>query len=222
VKGNLFLKQTADNQKDLYNSLVEKKCANSYELLKDKYNCDEIIDNQYKLIDGKSNQRLLKIFNGLSEINLLNKLKFIRAQYRDADLLFKWINDPQVRAQSLSTNIITYEEHKNWFAKKLTDKNCYLYIVYKNNLPVGMIRFDVHGNECTISYLVDRSERGKGIGFLVINEGIKQFKNDSYFKGSLKATVKNTNAASLKIFENAGFEKENNNADLIHFKKIVA
>ena len=69
VKGNLFLKQTADNQKYLYNSLIEKKCANSYGLLKDKYNCDEIIDNQYKLIDGKSNLRLQKIFNNLSEIH---------------------------------------------------------------------------------------------------------------------------------------------------------
>jgi hypothetical protein len=34
--------------------------------------------------------------------------------------------------------------------------------------------------------------------------------------------VKNTNAASLKIFENAGFEKENENTNLVHFKKLVA
>ncbi len=222
VKGNLFLKQTADNQKDLYNSLIEKRCAYSYELLKDQNNSNEIISNQYKLIDGKSNQRLQKMFNDLSEIHSSGKLKFVRAKNKDADLLFEWINDPQVRAQSLSTNIITYEVHKNWFSKKMADKNCYLYIVYNSNVPAGMIRFDVYNNESTISYLVDKLQRGKGIGFLIINEGIKQFKNDSHFIGCLKATVKNTNIASLKIFENTGFEKENDNANLVHFKKLVA
>jgi UDP-2,4-diacetamido-2,4,6-trideoxy-beta-L-altropyranose hydrolase len=222
AKGNLYLKQTADNQKDLYNSLIKKKCAYPYELLKDQNNSNEIISNQYKLIDGKSNKLLQKIFNDLSEIHSSGKLKFVRAKNKDVNLLFEWVNDPEVRAQSLSSNNITYEVHKNWFSKKLADKNCYLYIVYNSNVPAGMIRFDVYNNESTISYLVDKLQRGRGIGSLVINEGIKQFKNDSHFTGCLKATVKNTNTASLKIFENAGFEKENDNANLIHFKKLVA
>ena len=48
VKGNLFLKHTADNQKDLYNSLIKKKCAYTFELLKRKYICRmKLADNQY-------------------------------------------------------------------------------------------------------------------------------------------------------------------------------
>jgi UDP-2,4-diacetamido-2,4,6-trideoxy-beta-L-altropyranose hydrolase len=66
VKGNLFLKQTADNQKDLYKSLLEKECSFSYELLKGNYDSCKNISNQYSFIDGKSDIRLLEIFSKVS------------------------------------------------------------------------------------------------------------------------------------------------------------
>ncbi|MEP6681998.1 MAG: UDP-2,4-diacetamido-2,4,6-trideoxy-beta-L-altropyranose hydrolase [Parafilimonas sp.] len=223
IKGNLFLKCIADNQETIYKSLIEKKCAHPYELIKSNHYSNEIIRNQNNLIDGRSNERLVKIFSQLIYTNKKNCLKFYRAKHEDAGLLFEWINDPEVRAQSLSTNIITYDEHTKWFEKKLADKNCYLYIAYNKNLPAGMIRFDLYDTECAISYLVNKSERGKGIGLLIINYGIEQFKKDSHFKGFIKvnAVVKKTNKPSLKIFERSGFEKKNKNADLINFKKII-
>ena len=150
-----------------------------------------------------------------------NDLKFERAQQKDADLLFKWINDASVRAQSLSNHIITHTEHTSWFSKKLEDKNCYLYIVHKNDKPVGMIRFDVNDDECMISYLVDAVQRGEGVGAEIINKGIKKFVNESTFRGVICATVKTSNPASIKIFKRQGFERENDNNDLIYFKKLV-
>jgi UDP-2,4-diacetamido-2,4,6-trideoxy-beta-L-altropyranose hydrolase len=65
VKGNLFLLQTADNQVHLYKSLIEKKCAYPFELLNDNYTCCSNIQNQYALIDGKSDKRILEIFSRL-------------------------------------------------------------------------------------------------------------------------------------------------------------
>src|SRR6266496_4037655 len=64
-KGNLFLLATANNQSNLYNSLIEKKCAYPFELLNDNYNSDAVIQNQYALIDGKSREHILKIFTHL-------------------------------------------------------------------------------------------------------------------------------------------------------------
>lgn len=218
VKGNLFLKCIADNQKEMYASLIEKNSAYSFEKINEKIFSTDNICNQHALIDGKSRWRLKKIFYELSSAN---EIVFRKAKPDMADLLFNWINDPEVRTQSLLTKPISYAEHSNWFTKKIADKNCYLYIVYNSSLPIGMIRFDINYNSCTISYLVDKSQRGKGIGTSIIKLGIEQFKNDSNFKGFLKAVVKNINIASLKIFDKCGFERENTEGELVFFKVNV-
>jgi RimJ/RimL family protein N-acetyltransferase len=150
-----------------------------------------------------------------------SELYFRKAVDNDAELLFTWINDSEARVQSLSTNYISYTEHINWFSKKLLDNNCYLYIAYKDRVPVGMIRFDVDNDLCSISYLVDKIQRGKGIGSSIVYAGIRQFKKDSNFTGLLTAVVKSINDASLKIFEKFGFEKETGPAGLINFKKLI-
>ena len=150
-----------------------------------------------------------------------SKLSFVRATGKDVDILFEWTNDPTVREQSLSNHTISHEEHINWFANKLTDKNCYLYIVYKNEMPAGMIRFDVQDNKCTLSYLVDKSQRGKGIGTEITKQGIKKFLNESAFCGVISAVVKASNISSIKIFEKEKFERDDDNKNLIHFKKLV-
>ena len=149
-------------------------------------------------------------------------IEFKKAERKDVDLLFNWINDPEVRAQSLSTDSISYTEHTNWFNKKLVDKNCYLYIVLKEKIPIGMVRFDVNSSECTISYLVEASHRGKGFGTSNINKGLEKFIGETNFKGEVKAIVKKTNKASIKIFEKAGFKNENIVGNLIHFKKMYS
>lgn len=148
-------------------------------------------------------------------------LLFRKAQKEDVDILFKWANDPKVRAQSLSSDSITYEDHTKWFTGKLSNVNCFLYIAIKNDIPVGMIRFDVNNNESTISYLVDEAERGKGTGSAIISEGIEKFILQSGFHGKMLAVVKVFNTPSIKIFEKFKFEKENINKDLIRFKRPV-
>ena len=67
VKGNLFLKLTAENQKNIYHSLIQKKCAYAFEEIKQRDFNNDIISNQYNLIDGKSKERLLKIVNNLAK-----------------------------------------------------------------------------------------------------------------------------------------------------------
>ena len=219
ARGNLFLKCIADNQKDIYQSLIDMKAAYAFEEIEYQYNNTSIINNQYKLIDGRSADRLLKIFKGLANSN--ESIIFKRVMPEDVDLLFNWINDPEVRAQSLSSHSIQYSEHINWFSKKLSDKNCFLYVAYKNQQPVGMLRFDVSANNCMISYLVDNLQRGKNIGTSIIREGLKHFMNESSFQGVLEAAVKKINIPSIKIFEKAGFEINSVEEDLIHFKKSI-
>lgn len=142
-----------------------------------------------------------------------------KAEAKDIDLLFEWINDAEVRAQSLSSKKIFYADHIKWFSKKLSDSNCYLYIAYANDLPYGMIRFDINANTATISYLVDRNQRGKGVGSAIVAQGLKKFLSEASFHGTIHAHVKASNSASIKIFERLRFDKEKKNEDLIDFKK---
>jgi UDP-2,4-diacetamido-2,4,6-trideoxy-beta-L-altropyranose hydrolase len=65
IRGNLFLIHTAGNQSHLYMALIEKKCAWPYAFLFDHYNSSDTIHNQHALIDGKSDERILKIFADL-------------------------------------------------------------------------------------------------------------------------------------------------------------
>ena len=142
-----------------------------------------------------------------------------RAEEKDRDLLFNWRNDFAVREQSLSSEKIAYEDHVQWFSKKMNDSNCYLYIGYLNDIPVGMIRFDVDRNTSVINYLVDKLQRGKGIGTAMVTNGLNKFLNDSLFKGIITAIVKISNPASSKIFESLKFEKESIMENEIRFKK---
>lgn len=65
VKGKLFLMCIADNQKEIYHSLIKKICAFPFENLQQNFNSNKNIYNQYKLIDGKSKERLIKLFKDL-------------------------------------------------------------------------------------------------------------------------------------------------------------
>lgn len=67
VKGNLFLEQTAENQKYLYKALIEKTCAYPFASLKDCFYVTDNITNQHNLIDGKSSEKLRNIFSSLKK-----------------------------------------------------------------------------------------------------------------------------------------------------------
>ena len=51
-----------------------------------------------------------------------------KAGWGDADLLFAWANDKDVRKNSFSERQITYEEHKSWFRKKILDRDTQVYL----------------------------------------------------------------------------------------------
>ncbi|MGN6617972.1 MAG: GNAT family N-acetyltransferase [Ilyomonas sp.] len=150
-------------------------------------------------------------------------LFLIKAQIDDADLLFKWINEPSVRAQSYSNNLVKYEEHMAWFSKKMQDRNCYIYLGKLRQEPIGMIRFDIANDEVLISYLIDEQFRGKGLGYSLVEKGVKNFLLESNFGGIIKASVKKSNIPSVKVFQKLLFEKMQNNVypdSFLFIKKI--
>ena len=59
------------------------------------------------------------------------------------DLLGKWANDPQVRANAFSTDLIPLEDHDAWFTARMADQNCLILIAENyDGAAVGQLRVD--------------------------------------------------------------------------------
>ena len=127
------------------------------------------------------------------------------ASKKDCQLIWKWANDPEVRAVSFSSEAISYEQHVRWFALRLKDIHCFFYIAETaTHEPIGQIRYELDGNEATINISIDQQFRGKGYGSSLIKLASKKFFNASAAQ-IIHAYVKADNELSLKAFKKAGF-----------------
>lgn len=133
-----------------------------------------------------------------------------RCTYSDMDIIYKWINDDEVRTNSFNSDYIEYETHVKWFNEKINSNNIYMYIILNNNKEIGTIRLEKHNSKAIISYLISNEYRGKGYG----NKVIDLIKKEAIINNIdiLEAIVKKDNIASRRIFINNGFfEIEENN-----------
>jgi RimJ/RimL family protein N-acetyltransferase len=140
------------------------------------------------------------------------------AEFKDAKILFDWVNDNEVRKQSLNSDPVSWSEHLVWLWSKLYSEKSEIYMYYHRNEPIGMLRLDVDNinKNKRISYLIAPAERGKGFGTKMIEDLIKSPQS----KGNLLvAEVKNENQASNKIFEKSYFVKDPSSTDHINIWK---
>lgn len=161
-------------------------------------------NNEYKdvLIHSKKNTNLFE-------------LKI--ADIEDAKLLFDWSNEKTVRQNSLSAELIEWEDHLKWLNNKLNSDSLMLILLY-NQIPIGVIRFDNKRDYFLINYSIDLKYRGKGFGKKIVELGLGKIKKGA----QLRAIVKKENISSVKIFENLGFEKnsETNDSVFCYTKQI--
>ncbi|MDE6129144.1 MAG: GNAT family N-acetyltransferase, partial [Lachnospiraceae bacterium] len=99
--------------------------------------------------------------------------------------------------------------HEEWYFGSLNRADRRLYLCRHMDKPVGMFRLDfLSGTEAEISYSIDKAVRHRGYGREMIREGERL--TAAQFPGIkvLYAKVKPENAASCRIFEELGYEKE--------------
>lgn len=155
-------------------------------------------------IDGRSGERLRKLFWTLF-------LKIRSSSYEDCEYLFKWANDEDVRQNAFNSAPIPWEQHKEWFSKKISDINTKIFILELENTPVGQVRFEKESDYWKIDYSIKKEFRGKGFGKIILEKSIPEI------NGTLKAWVKIENVGSIKVFEKLGFRKEIN-GNVIEFQ----
>lgn len=141
-------------------------------------------------------------------------LELRKVQEKDIEFLFELANDQNVRDNSFKSDTIGWAEHQIWFNSKIRSNTTKMYILLKNNLPVGQIRFDLVNREWNIDYSILANHRGLGLGKKIISMGIDKLNKPS----SISAEVKKSNVPSKKIFESLGFKISIDKEEYIIYK----
>ena len=134
----------------------------------------------------------------------------------DEALLLRWANDPQVRANSFSPDLISSSNHHDWFREGLAN-HCRLLLIASTSdgCPIGQIRFDLQPPivlsgpaVAKVDFSLDRCIRGYGLAVELLRLGLQAMEQKWGSDIEVLAEVMTTNAASNACFSRAGFVKE--------------
>lgn len=130
----------------------------------------------------------------------------------DSEDLFAWRNDEATRAASISQEPVAREMHDEWFRRSLESSKRVLYIVMVEHVPghrasAGMCRFDLSDDarSAEVSINLNPAYRGRRISGPALRAAMTAFREEHGFSGSLRATIRQNNRASAKIFLASGF-----------------
>lgn len=202
-KARIIFGMYSDNQQLLYNLIRETKYGVDAGLFSE-IEISNALQKSFKYffstnllsIDGKSPKRITQLF-----LELL--ITFRHAELKDAEILFKWVNDSEVRNNSINKEPIKFNNHIEWYNQKLNSDCTRIYIMEYGGLPVGQVRFDKWESCWFIDYSVAKEYRGLGFGKKLIQQAANLFTNCI-----LIAKVLNSNITSAMVFKSCGFKDE--------------
>lgn len=124
----------------------------------------------------------------------------------DCKTVYDWSSEAEVRAASLSSEPILWEDHQRWFSQRLSDANCVFLIgEARDGHPIGQVRFQVDGNQATISVSLAPVARGLGYGSGVIETGTAVLFSRCGQVEKIQAVIKPQNQSSIRAFQRADF-----------------
>jgi UDP-2,4-diacetamido-2,4,6-trideoxy-beta-L-altropyranose hydrolase len=168
--------------------------------------------------DGNSDKKLLKLFISLSdEYNIVLR----NANSDDLYRTFEWAANQIIRRYSFNQAAITFEEHSNWFLRKIRQPDCYYFLAIQNDVAIGSIRFDLKDRTALISYLLDPNFHQKGLGSVLLKMGVEKLLQQTNLQLSeIIGFVQPENVASVKAFEKLGFNMEREGDNFKFSKRI--
>jgi RimJ/RimL family protein N-acetyltransferase len=98
-------------------------------------------------------------------VNSVTAISLRAATAADAKMIFGWRNDPVIVRMGSSQRPVTWAEHEEWFSQSITSGKRRIFIVEKDGLAIGQVRFDLVANsECVISAYLLAQFTGRGWG----------------------------------------------------------
>lgn len=144
--------------------------------------------------------------DALSSKELISPLHIRPASLDDAELLWTWANDPEVRRHSFHREPISMAAHLQWYRAKLASPATRIWIVEENGTPVAQIRYDrTDASSAEIDYSVASAYRGRGLGTEAVCRTWALACCELKL-AQVEGLVFASNPASARVFEKAGFE----------------
>ena len=150
---------------------------------------------------------------------LSHKLALRLAAPSDLALTFRWACDPAIRRFSFSNQAISKEEHSRWFAEKLNESDGLFLIAQLDDQIIGSCRFAISQQQAKISYQLDPSFQGQGLGLALLRRSLAYLEVQRPDVMALHGEVMQENVASIRIFEQLGFEKQLNGKGWLFIKQ---
>jgi UDP-2,4-diacetamido-2,4,6-trideoxy-beta-L-altropyranose hydrolase len=206
---------TADNQEPVAAALAEAGVAIDlgwHEALSEQVFVDTVRpfveDPERRAIMGARGRALVDGHGArrVSAALLARGMELRLATRADAELLWRWANDPAVRRWSFSPDEIGWEEHVAWFETRLASADSVIYIaVDEAGGPLGQVRFDMTGHRAEIGVSVAPTHRGQWRAAPLIRAAVDRVCEERSIN-TVVAQVKDENRASLQAFLAADFD----------------
>ena len=132
--------------------------------------------------------------------------KLRNATSSDVNNIYELTNEDNVRMNSSYSEKIQWEDHVQWFNKKLADEN-YLIIIAENEDGqfMGQVRYELEKSKAIISISISPDFRGLDLAAPMISESAKYLFNVNETVQFILAYIKEINIPSIKAFEQAGY-----------------
>ena len=153
-----------------------------------------------------------------------SKIHLRPATPEDRDLVFGWRNIPEIIALGSSQKPVSALEHSDWFGSILRSRNCRLFIILLDDVPIGQVRFEIKENDhAEISIFLITGSTGRGLGAVSINKSCRLAFASFPEASCIVAFVRKNNVGSLRAFGKAGFKIDNIGSQrLNHFRLILS
>ncbi len=129
-------------------------------------------------------------------------MKILAKKISKSDLIFalQLRNIRSIRDNFFNTKVLSIKEHKKWFFKKINSKKDVFLIIKKNNVKIGIIRYDKKEFYYHISISILPKYQSQNLGSLALTAS-----EDILKKGMIISNIKKNNKKSLNFFLKNGY-----------------
>tara|TARA_Y100000768_G_scaffold387080_1_gene377184 strand:- start:49 stop:480 length:432 start_codon:yes stop_codon:yes gene_type:complete len=142
----------------------------------------------------------------------MNIKKIVKFDEKISNFIHNLRNKDYVRKSSIKSSKIRLKTHKAWI-KKFFKKNNKLYIIKKNEVPIGYVRLELERKVYKTSWALTKNFQNRGYA----KKGLIHATKSKKYK--YKALIKNNNEASIKIALHSKFKIKRSRKGIIYLYK---